>query len=118
MPRVLIMDDEPQVLKLYRSVFEDETFEVLTAKTVAEALALHREQAPNVIVADASMRDGGAIELLRRIGATCPVLVTTGGDTENIAAAARHMGAVGVFQKVDGPLALVSAVERVLAPWG
>jgi DNA-binding NtrC family response regulator len=112
--RVLIMDDEPQLLRLYRSLFEGQGFEVLAADTVEGAVRLQHDCAPDVIIADVAMSDGGALQLLKIVGPACPILVNTGGAAQSVAAVARHLGAAGVLQKIDGSVSLLAAVRRVL----
>jgi DNA-binding NtrC family response regulator len=114
MARLLIVDDEPQLLNFYRGYFQRLKFDVLLATSVAEAVALHRVRRPDLIVADACMRDGGVLELLRIVGRESPVLVNTGSDAISLAAMAKHLGAVDVVQKADGPAALLRAIRCVL----
>jgi DNA-binding NtrC family response regulator len=115
MARLLIVDDEEQLLELYRKLFRRQKFEVLTATSVSDALIICRTNPPDVIVADACMRDGGVLALLGAIGNRLAVLVNTGSDAVSIAAAARHLGAVDVVEKGNGPIALLNTVKRVLS---
>jgi len=118
MSRVLVVDDEPQILALYRAVFEHESFEVLEAASVKDGLRLLEAQPPDAIILDVSMSDGGALEMLRLLkerGCSIPAVVVTGYLVESISAVARCLGAAGVITKTAGPRAVLREVRRVLA---
>jgi DNA-binding NtrC family response regulator len=116
MPSVLIVDDDPQVLRLYRVTFERRRFRVMVAESVTAALEACHLSAPDVIISDVTMEDGGALEMLRLLRLehkSIPFLVVTGCCTDGVAAAALHLGAVAVLAKTDGVPALLRAVERM-----
>src|SRR5581483_5674939 len=116
MYRVLIVDDEPGVLRLYRMFFEHSGFEVLEADNISDAARLHREHLPDALILDVSMQDGGALALLptlRAEGSKAHAFVVTGGPIESIRADARRYGAA-VLYKPDGAAKLVEAVVAAL----
>ncbi len=117
MPRVLIVDDEPQILRLYRDFFEEAGFEVVEADNIREAARLHWTHKPDAVILDVSMRDGGALELLpalRDRGSQALAFVVTGYLAESVAASVEHFGA-GIVYKADGPRKLVEVVRGALA---
>jgi len=67
MARILIVDDEDNILKLYRSEFEDEGCEVMTATSGVEALSLVRESEPDLLILDIRLGDESGLELLRQL---------------------------------------------------
>ena len=60
--RVLVIDDEPQILRALRINLSVRGYEVLTAATGTEALKLAAERRPDVIVLDLGLPDMSGIE--------------------------------------------------------
>jgi DNA-binding NarL/FixJ family response regulator len=83
---------------------------------VAEAVALIREVAPDVVLLDVHMPDGGGLEVLRQIGADAPAtrfLALSVSDAAEDVIAVIRAGARGYVTKtITGP-ELVAAIERV-----
>ncbi len=81
--RILVVDDEPDVLVFYRSVLEDHGATVVEAADGETALALARREKPDLVTLDLSMpgTDGGMVfEALRRDDTLTdvPVCIITG----------------------------------------
>ena len=62
--RVLVIDDEPQILRALRINLSVRGYEVITAATGAAALKVAAEQHPDVIVLDLGLPDMDGIEVL------------------------------------------------------
>src|SRR5687767_4315390 len=69
MPRVLVVDDDPQVLMLLRVNLELEGYEVTTAGGGDEALELAHEQDFEAVVCDLMMPGTDGMTVLRRLRA-------------------------------------------------
>ncbi len=83
MPKVLIVDDEPTVLKFTRQVLERAGYEVLSAPGGDEALALcqQNKETISLVVTDVQMPGLDGRELARCLGRThdkVPILFMTG----------------------------------------
>jgi len=81
-PRVLIVDDEPQILRFLRTGLPPHGYECVEAMDAAGALAAAAKEKPDVIVLDLGLpdRDGFAvIEELRKISLT-PIVVLSARD--------------------------------------
>lgn len=65
--KVLIVDDEPKVCKLFYNYLSQEGFIVITANSAKDALRIISEQSPGIVVLDVKMPDMDGIETLRRI---------------------------------------------------
>ena len=81
--RVLMADDEPDILSFFSTVLKDNGAEVVLAKDGNETLELVKKDKPNLITLDLSMpgKDGGEVfEALRKDPATAgiPVMIITG----------------------------------------
>jgi signal transduction histidine kinase len=67
--RVAVVDDEPDARELLAAVLQGRGARVLTAASSAEALAMIREQRPDVLLSDISMRDEDGYDLIRKVRA-------------------------------------------------
>jgi two-component system cell cycle sensor histidine kinase/response regulator CckA len=118
--RILLVDDEPQLLKVMRVYLERLGCPVQTARTTEQALAAF-ERAPAdfaVAVLDATMPGLATQELaLRLLGASASlcVIVTSGYPVEIADIEAAAPGRVACLPKPFTPEMLASMVERMLA---
>lgn len=64
---VLVVDDEPQLLELLRTVFEDEGFDVLCAADGEVAWDLWQHRSPSIVITDVMMPALDGYGLLRRL---------------------------------------------------
>jgi len=75
--KVLVIDDEPQILRALRINLSVRGYDVITAATGAAALKAAAENRPDVIVLDLGLPDMSGIEVLEGIRGwlTVPVIV-------------------------------------------
>lgn len=66
MTRILIVEDYPELQRLYKAVLEAEGFEVWAAKDGLEALIIAADREPDLILLDLLMQKLGGLEFLRR----------------------------------------------------
>ena len=81
--RLLVVDDEPNILELLATSLRFAGFEVTTATNGREALAAARRSRPDLVVLDVMMPDMDGFDVVRRMrgeGATVPVLFLTARD--------------------------------------
>lgn len=102
--KVLVIDDEPDLLNVVKVRLEFEHFECLTALTPVEGLKLAEEQHPNLILLDLDLPQMSGFGFLREIKhgdrtASIPVVVLTANGTEEIAREALSLGAVAFLTK-------------------
>ena len=78
-PRILMIEDETDVLALNRRFFEPQGYEVCCAKTLAEARACIYETPPDLILLDVQLPDGSGYEFCAEVrGITAaPILYLT-----------------------------------------
>ncbi|MEJ5378469.1 MAG: response regulator [bacterium] len=79
-PTVLIVDDEKNLLELYRSELSADGYEVLVASTGKEAVDLLQKNRPDVVVMDIRMPEMDGIEALGKVVArhkNIPVIINT-----------------------------------------
>jgi len=73
-PCVLFVDDEEELLNLYRSAFAREGYEVMTARDLQSARGILAGAAVAAVVLDIRLAEGSGLELLREIKAGRPHL--------------------------------------------
>ncbi len=113
--RVLVVDDEPNIVDVISMALRYEGFEVASAGTGAEALSAVREQRPHVMLLDVMLPDMEGFDVARRLGADrarVPIIFLTARDaTED-----RVRGlTVGGDDYVTKPFSLEELVARVRA---
>ena len=115
-PRVVLVDDHALFRAGVRSELDGLVDVVGDAATIAEAVALIRAEAPDVVLLDVHMPDGGGLEVLRQIGADAPAtrfLALSVSDAAEDVIAVIRAGARGYVTKtISGP-DLADAVRRV-----
>jgi DNA-binding response OmpR family regulator/anti-sigma regulatory factor (Ser/Thr protein kinase) len=113
---VLVVDDDPEVVRTVRSYLEEEGLAVLSASTGAEGAALAADRHPDIILLDLLLPDQSGLELLqvlKRDPATAriPVLVIS---IMNDAVKGLTMGAADYLVKPVDRAAVVKSVKRLL----
>ncbi len=95
MPKVLVIDDQQDVLTLTGLLLKHLGYDVVLADNGLKGLELYRREHPDVIVLDLAMPEMGGIEVLQRIrGAdlTQPVIVMTGDSRQETEQEVRALG--------------------------
>jgi HD-like signal output (HDOD) protein/CheY-like chemotaxis protein len=120
--KILIVDDEPAVARLFQMALERDGYRVTTAANGFEGAAAAMRQKPDLILMDIEMpeMDGvAATRAIRENGGTrsIPVVVMTGIGTREVLLSAMAAGANDFLVKPDVRLeTLLERVERALAP--
>ena len=81
--KILVIDDEPDVVSYLSAFLEDEGFDVLEAGNGQDGLTLAREQTPDLITLDITMPGMSGIEVLTTLRrderlSRIPVIIITG----------------------------------------
>jgi DNA-binding NarL/FixJ family response regulator len=115
-PRVVIVDDHHLFRSGVRAELGAELEVVGDAGSVEDAVALIREQRPDVVLLDVHMPDGGGVEVIARVGEECPSLrflaLSVSDAAEDVIAVIRA-GARGYVTKSISAGELAEAVRRV-----
>ncbi len=64
---ILVVDDEPQVLKLVEQVLRPRPFDLLVARRPSEALRLCELKTVDVLISDVNMTEMGGVRLAERV---------------------------------------------------
>jgi CheY-like chemotaxis protein len=81
--KILVVDDEKNILKLYKAELEDEGYNVVTANSGKEALEVFRQENPDLVTLDIMMPDIDGIQVLRQLkqeNPQIPVIMLTAYD--------------------------------------
>lgn len=94
-PLILVVDDEPQILRALKTILGSSHFRVITAINGEEALALAATQQPDVIILDLSLPDMDGISVCEQIRewSRTPIIVLSVRDSEQDKVAALDKGA-------------------------
>jgi two-component system KDP operon response regulator KdpE len=84
MTRILIVDDEPQILRALRINLQARQYDVVTATDGTEALHEAKAQHPDLIVLDLGLPDLDGVDVIRRLRTWTPVpIVVLSGRTDS-----------------------------------
>jgi DNA-binding response OmpR family regulator len=113
MPRVLVVDDEPDAVELLQEFLTAKGYEVIAASDGEEALRKVKEDRPHLILLDIRMPKMNGIEVLKRvreIDREVGVIMVTAVNEEETGRQALQLGA---FDYITKPLDL-KYLERSL----
>ncbi|HSD80333.1 MAG TPA: response regulator transcription factor [Solirubrobacteraceae bacterium] len=118
--RVLVCDDEPQILRALRIVLREAGFTVIPAATAEEALDAAALQPPDAAIVDLVLPDLDGIEVTRRLRewTDAPIIVLSAVGEEDEKVRALQAGADDYVTKPFGPRELVARLEAVLRRTG
>jgi two-component system KDP operon response regulator KdpE len=116
-PVILVVDDEPQILRVMRASLPPRGYEVVTARSGQEALDRIRKEMPNLIILDLVMPEMSGLEVCRQVRefSSVPVLVLSAKGSERDKVTALDLGADDYITKpfsMDELLAPVRAILR------
>ena len=118
MPRILVVDDEPDIIDVVEIVLSEDGMEVVRAASGGEALCLLRRQQFDAVISDIRMPDLSGMELLKEAKQLAPdtafVMITAYATTETAIEALQH-GACDYLTKPFKMDELRGVVRRALA---
>lgn len=103
---VLIVEDDPLLVKMYKAKLVSEEFEVLTAGDGQAGLELALSQGPDAIILDVMMPKLSGLDMLRMLskdpkGSKIPVLVLSNLSQSDEAQQAKELGAKAFMVKAN-----------------
>ncbi|MBA4349152.1 MAG: two-component system response regulator [Thermodesulfovibrio sp.] len=81
--KILVVDDEKNILRLYKAELEDEGYSIVTANTGQEALEVFDRENPDLVTLDIMMPDMDGIQVLRQLkqkNSQVPIIMLTAYD--------------------------------------
>lgn len=114
--RVLVCDDEPQILRALRVILRDAGFEAVPAASGEEALDLAAVRPPEAAILDLMLPDLDGVEVTRRLRewSRMPIVVLSAVGEEDRKVEALAAGADDYVTKPFGPRELVARLEAVM----
>ena len=116
-PRILVIDDEPNVLRIAERVLRKEGFFVCGTPSGQQGLRLIADEPWDLVLLDIRLPDGNGIEILSAIqqaASDTAVIMVTGHATIEMTIDALKSGARDFLLKPFGPQDLLASVHRVL----
>ena len=117
--RVLVIDDNPDMIRTMQALLESEGFDVAVAADGEEALRLQRELPAAVVITDIYMPGKEGLETIYELRKHFPqtkVIVMSGGSRAagvDYIQVARELGAVKALKKPFAPGELIDAVREL-----
>lgn len=121
MTKILLVEDDPLISRMYQKIFDFEKYEVTLASDGEEALTKVREVKPTLILLDVMMPKMNGLEVLDRIKSdpntkSIPVVMLTNLAGEKDAETALAKGAVKYIIKSEyDPKQISDMVKEILA---
>jgi len=115
-PHILVIDDEPQILRALRTILTEKQFRVTTARGGEEGLTHAAADAPDIVILDLGLPDMDGITVCARLRewTQCPIIVLSVRDSERDKVAALDKGADDYLTKPFGIEELLARVRVAL----
>ena len=119
--KVLIVDDESGILKMYSEYLSSQGFEVITSPNGEEGVKIAKEEKPEVILLDIIMPKLNGLDVLKNIKEdpdlkNIPVYLLTNLPEECSGTKAKELGAAGYLVKAQNePKVIVDVIRGIAA---
>jgi two-component system KDP operon response regulator KdpE len=115
-PHILVIDDEPQILRAIRTILTEKQFRVTTANRGEEGLTLAAANEPDLVILDLGLPDMDGVEVCQRLRewTQCPIIILSVRDSERDKVSALDMGADDYLTKPFGIEELLARVRVAL----
>ncbi len=116
-PRILVVDDEEGLLKLFRKALRSEGRTIFTALDGRDALAVFRAERPELVILDLKLPDRDGMEILKEmmeIGPETSVIILTAHGNTSTTIEAMRLGAYDYITKPFDLLKVKIIVEKAL----
>ena len=121
MPKILLVEDDQLLVRLYDKKLTKEGFEVIIANDGSEGMVKAQNDPPDLILLDLMMPKTNGLKMLEALGASpqlkeIPVVILTNISSETDEQKARSMGAIDYLVKANNPPgAVVDRIKELLA---
>jgi two-component system, OmpR family, alkaline phosphatase synthesis response regulator PhoP len=114
--KILLVDDEPEILEICRDYLKASNYDVLTARDGLQGLSSARRDKPDLIVLDLMMPEMDGIDVCRAIrrDSNVPIIMLTARVEEADKLIGLELGADDYMTKPFSPRELVARVKVVL----
>ena len=115
---MLVVDDEIEILKILREVFELRRWEVMTTPTGLSVLPILEKAKVDIILLDIKLPDGSGLDVLKTVKDKFPklpvVMFTALGYEDSLVKKALGLGASGYVSKTVPLTELIEVVNNIL----
>ncbi|MGD0916255.1 MAG: response regulator [Thermodesulfobacteriota bacterium] len=117
--RILVVDDERDIVKVLMIRLQSSGYEVITAFDGAQGVFMAHKEKPDLIILDIRMPAGDGFSVAERLKRssptwTIPVIFLTGSPEKDAEERAMELGARFYIKKPYDPEELLDAVKRAL----
>jgi len=118
--KILIVDDEEAILKMYKTKLDQEGFETITASGAESGLELAKNEKPSLIFLDILMQNYNGLDALKKLKSdpatkNIPVCILTNIQKDGLVDEALKIGALDYFVKAEyEPEKLAQTVKELL----
>ena len=115
-PHILVIDDEPQILRALRTILTEKKFKVTVANRGEEGLTLAATNPPDIVILDLGLPDMDGIEVCARLRewTQIPIIILSVRDSEREKVATLDKGADDYLTKPFGIEELLAHVRVAL----
>lgn len=115
-PLILVIDDEPQLLRFLSAALKSHEYRVLTATTAGEGERLVLSHRPEAILLDLGLPDRDGLEVVARVRDWCdtPIIVISARGKEDDKVEALEAGANDYLTKPFGTRELIARIRVAL----
>ncbi len=116
MAKILAVDDDLNILELYREIFSKAGFDIQTAEDAASAVMKYQDFKPDLLVLDVDMPAGGGQKVydrLRNLFQTDTPIIFSTGMPENVQNLEKNLN-VSVLKKPVHPEQLIAEAKKLL----
>ena len=114
--RVLVVDDEPAILRFLKPALEANNYVLMNAGTVAEAVRRIAADTPDIVVLDLGLPDGDGKDVIRQVRtwSDVPIIVLSARDREAEKVEALDLGSDDFVNKPFGVSELLARMRTAL----
>ena len=117
--RLLLVEDEPSVVKMVKKKLEVEGFEVLVAVDGREAMTKTQAKRPDLIILDVMLPHVSGFEVCDKLkkdpqSRDIPIIIYTGKGKEGDEKLCQELGADAYVNKLEGTTTLIERVHALL----
>jgi putative two-component system response regulator len=118
--KVLVVDDDPLIVQMYRDLLEHNDFFVMTAPDGTKGLELAARERPNILLLDIMMPGIDGFEVCRRLKADpvlqhIPIIILTAMSDPKLNSQAFKAGASLALRKPAEPATVLRTIQAALA---
>jgi DNA-binding response OmpR family regulator len=119
MSKILIVDDDPEILKLLRFKLAQEGHKVVVAIDAYNGIQSARREKPDLIILDIMLPAGGGYHTLKNIrltpqGSQTPIVILTAQQDEELREKILHEGVEAYLQKPVNFPVLSETIKKLL----